>query len=219
MFLPGVFSLPSKKTTVSGSWISICRLNSFSLPAGIIFIPFFFSFFLISLTPINTYAGEEPFSILLKGTVTGDVEVPVAVIEDTYTGKQKAYRQHEIVKGFEIVEINGEEIVLRKMADGARFILKMGRYLSQEPEQPPELNEFFTFQRDEVDLVQLSDQIFGEARQKKASTKMEDGPTGMEITGITVTYVEGGSLFEKMDLKSGDVLLEFRGERSAPVNQ
>ncbi len=179
-----------------------CKKIFFQLHACIIISVISFTIAFLQI-PISC-AVEVIQDIHLRGIATGNtIDIPMAIIEDSSSGRINAYRMHELVNGYEIVEILQDGILLKKGEKEVRVSLSNQSSFGHEDEeyQGSEM-EFFTFQRDQIDTEKLSDQILTEPVPDVEKKEYEP-------IGITVADIKEGNFLNIMGIKPGDVLLEF----------
>ncbi len=169
-----------------------------------------FAFTVISFSIISShisfsYAGDFVQDIQIRGIATGNMDIPKVIIEDTSSGSLQSYRLHDIVNGYEIVDIQQKGILLKKGDEEVRVLLSNRISLGHKNEQYPEIEEpqIFTFQRHQIDIDNLSEDI-----------NTEPGPDvgkrdASLATGITVSDIKEGNFLNKMGIKTGDILLDF----------
>lgn len=147
--------------------------------------------------------------IALLGTVTGDQESAVAVIEETSKRKQGLYSVGDSVQDAIIKRILRGKVVLR--VGDKDEILTMEESSSSKIEKvdkPPKstgLQRTISVRRSDVDRsLKDLDSLLSQARIRPHFT---DG----QADGLTITGIKSGSFFRKMDLTNGDIIHAING--------
>jgi general secretion pathway protein C len=146
----------------------------------------------------------------LLGTVVGNKDYALAIIEDKALQSQKVYKIGHPIYGGVITDILREKVIIR--LHGKDLVFKMGGGShSGNQDVKPKADE-------EKRLVTVSLQDMQEAfdvliqpttrvRLARRSPGIETGKGG----GLQLSNVEPGSVFEQMGLKDGDVIEEING--------
>jgi general secretion pathway protein C len=179
-------------------------------------------------------AAPEPPAVLLEnlertrlnlrlwGTVTGDPQQACAVIEDMQRREQNLYRVGDMIQKATVKMILREKIVLSfagkdeflEMADiqqpGTPTMASRGRQQIEHPMDPPHMppdgEQRITLQRTMLE-ESLSD-INKLMTEIAIGPNMEDG----EAAGLSLNRIAPNSIFRRMGLRNGDVLLGINGQ-------
>ncbi|HUU39450.1 MAG TPA: type II secretion system protein N [Desulfatiglandales bacterium] len=161
----------------------------------------------------------EPTSlkIALLGTVVGNEDNAVAVIEETDKKKQDLYKEGDtiqdatvkkILRGKVILSIREKEEILT-MEEGA------ASRIDKEPLRSESTQERDTIMLSQSDLDESLENIHQLLSQAKVRPKFEDGKT----QGLTITNIKPGSLFEKLGLQNGDIVQGIDGKNIKNTNE
>jgi general secretion pathway protein C len=163
-------------------------------------------------------------SLKLWGTVSGDPQQTYAVIEDLKKREQNLYRIGDMVQNATVKMILREKVVLNfdgkdevlDMADfqqsGGPVIASRGRPQVAPPTEPPpgmpaEGEQRITLQRTMLE-ESLSD-INKLMTEIAIGPNMEEG----ESAGLALSRIAPNSIFRRMGLRNGDVLLGINGQQ------
>ena len=160
-------------------------------------------------------------SLKLWGTVSGDPQQAYAVIEDQQRREQNLYRVGDTIQNATVKMILREKVILTfegkdevlDMADvqqaGASpgMIASRGRPPIAPPDMPSEGEQRITLQRNMLDesfsdLNRLMTEI-------AIAPNMEDG----QPSGLSLSRIAPNSIFRRMGLRNGDVLLGVNGQQ------
>ena len=160
----------------------------------------------------------------LWGTVSGDPQQAWAVIEDMQRREQNLYRIGDVIQNATVKMILREKVVINfqgkdeflDMADiqqaGIPMMASRGRPHFMPHEEPPasmpyEEEQHITLQRS------LLDESFSDVNklmtQIAISPNMEDG----QSAGLLVNRIAPDSIFRRMGLRNGDVLIGVNGQQ------
>ncbi|KHE91891.1 MAG: hypothetical protein K8F52_00335 [Candidatus Scalindua rubra] len=176
----------------------VCRLSG-----SIVITVIAFSFLIQCMH--YSYAEDVVQDIYIRGIAVGNMDIPKVIIEDPSSGSLNAYRLHDSVKGYEIIEIQQKGILLKKGEIVVSVLLsnKSSLVHGGEEYQGYEEPQYFTFQRDQIDIDNLSEHIHTELRP---DIGRKDNSLSV---GVTVTDIKEGNFMNIMGIEPGDVLLEF----------
>ncbi len=181
-----------------------------------------------NLFKIKTDAGSGPdkldietlkptaLKLNLLGTITGDKKEAFAVIEDTAVRQQDLYRIGDTIQNATVKMILREKIVLHvngkdeilgiQKVSGSQGIRKPSRGLGRTGSQN------ITVKRSQVDTA-IKD-VNTLMKQIRIRPNFKNGkPDGFRLTGI-----RPNSIFYKMGLKSGDVIMGVDGKNIESVD-
>jgi type II secretory pathway component PulC len=177
---------------------SYCK-NIFSRQqACIVFISI--SFIILTLHPHLSYA--DKVDIHLRGIATGSsIDIPMAIIEDLSSGSINSYRLHELINGYEIVEIQQKGILLKKGEKEVRVLLSKEVSTANEDYQEDEF-QFYTFQKDQIDTGQITTKLRPDIEKRD-----------YQSIGVTVTDIKEGHFMSIMGIKEEDTILELNGNQ------
>jgi len=163
---------------------------------------------------------ETKLKLKLWGTVSGESKTTYAVIEDTKQRKQNLYREGDTLQNAVVKKILREQLILT--VNGKDEILKMeektpgGRKTAKKgPSMPGVRNDEnaedvptknLQIARSEVDEA-LSD-VNNLMKQARIRPHFKDG----KPDGLTLTRVKPKSIFRKLGLRSGDILMGVDGD-------
>ena len=159
---------------------------------------------------------QTELKLKLWGTVTGDKDKIYAVIEDSKDKKQNLYRIGDTAQNAILKKILREKVILN--VDGKDEILEMeemrstGRPLKKFASQRSQISKSKTLKRSHiVNAVKNINQLM---KQIKIRPHFEDGkPDGLSLSGI-----RPNSIFRKMGLRNGDVLVGVEGKTIESVD-
>jgi len=161
-------------------------------------------------------AAPEPTTLKLKlqGTIVGDKEGLGAVIYDMNTKKQAIYKIGDTVQGATIASVERGRVILK--VGGKEQVLSFDEpqkvstpqppAQAQAPPQPPEPKpKQITIHRGEIDasmqdLPKLMSQV-------NLAPHFKDG----QPAGIAIHRINPGSIFQKLGLQNGDILVGVEG--------
>ncbi|NOY69515.1 MAG: PDZ domain-containing protein [Deltaproteobacteria bacterium] len=165
----------------------------------------------------------EKTSLKLKlwGTITGDPDKSYAVIEDTSTHKQQLYRDGDAVAGAKdakiklilrrkiVLSVNGKDEIL-EMQDLSVKGGKRSGYRSSGRSNREAAADGETVSIDRSQINESLKNINNLMRQVRVRPYFEEGKPG----GILLSGIQRRSIFEKMGLKSGDIV---KGVNGTPI--
>lgn len=174
-------------------------------------------------TPDIENLEKTTLNLKLWGTITGDPDKSYAVIEDTGKHKQQLYRDGDSVSGAKNAKI---KLILRKKivlsVNGKDEILEMqdmdvkggrrsrsrssGRFAGET--YPGSGSEIVSIDRKQIN--ESLKNINNLMRQVRVRPYFEEGKPG----GILLSGIQRRSIFEKMGLKSGDIV---KGVNGTPI--
>jgi general secretion pathway protein C len=153
----------------------------------------------------------EPTSlkIALLGTVVGDQQSTVAVIEDIGKKKQDLYREGDTVQEAVIKKILRGKVILR-VGDKDEILTIEERATSKTEREYPktraiEKGTAITVSRS--NLQQSLENIHQLLSQARVRPHFRDGKTD----GLAISNIKAGSLFAKLGLKNGDIVQGIDG--------
>ena len=162
-----------------------------------------------SLTPTD-------LKLKLLGTVTGDEKEAYAVIEDTAVKRQNLYKIGDTIQNATLKMILREKVVLH--VNGKDEILgiekvreerKTGRSSERKSASS---SQNITIKRSQIDTA-LQD-VNTLMKQVRIQPHFQDGkPDGLRLTGV-----RPNSIFYKMGLKSGDIIMGVDGKNIESVD-
>ena len=175
-----------------------CKNTIYRFLFSLVFTVFSFCIFMQYMH--CSHAEDFARDILIRGIATGNMDIPKVIIENQSSGSINAYRLHDSVNGYEIVEIQKKGILLKKGEMVVSVLLSNRSSFGHEGEDPQEHDfQLFTFQKDQISI----DNIHTELRPDAG--RQDDG----QARGITVTDIKEGSFMNIMGIEPGDVFLEF----------
>jgi general secretion pathway protein C len=158
----------------------------------------------------------------LWGTVTGDKDEAYAVIEETKARKQNLYRAGDTIQTASVKMILREKVILT--VDGKDEILQMeefqsgrsrGRISRRPPRRQPQKtrsSRSITLKRSMVENA--AGNLNNLMKQVRMRPHFRDGkPDGLSLTGI-----RPNSIFRRMGLRNGDILMGIDGEKIESVD-
>lgn len=153
---------------------------------------------------------QTELKLKLWGTVTGDGEEAYAVIEDSANREQNLYREGDSIQNAAVKHILREKVVLT--VDGKDEILSMENMAAATPgapqvgaPRPPPGTASPTrkIALNRNDLVEALQNVNTLMKQVRIRPHFRDGkPDGLVLTGI-----RPDSIFRKMGLTNGDILM------------
>ena len=162
-----------------------------------------------SLTPTD-------LKLKLLGTVTGDEKEAYAVIEDTAVRRQNLYKIGDTIQNATLKMILREKVVLH--VNGKDEILgiekvREARKTDRSPERKSASNSRnITIKRSQIDTA-LQD-VNTLMKQVRIQPHFQNGkPDGLRLTGV-----RPNSIFYKMGLKSGDIIIGVDGKNIESVD-
>jgi len=175
-----------------------------------------------NLFKTNTETGKEPnkldietlqptdLNLNLLGTITGDQKEAYAVIEDTAEKKQDLYRIGDTIQNATVKMILREKVVLN--VNGKDEILGIEKTSGSQKIRKPSTelgragSQNITVKRSQIDSA-IKD-VNTLMKQVRIRPNFKNGkPDGFRLTGI-----RPNSIFYKMGLKSGDVIMGVDGK-------
>lgn len=158
----------------------------------------------------------------LWGTVTGDKDEAYAVIEETKARKQNLYRVGDTIQTASVKMILRERVILT--VDDKDEILQMeefqsGRSRGRTSRRPPRRqprqtrsSRSITLKRSQVENA--AGNLNNLMKQVRIRPHFRDGkPDGLSLTGI-----RPNSIFRKMGLRNGDILMGIDGQKIDSVD-
>ena len=162
-----------------------------------------------SLTPTD-------LKLKLHGTVTGDEKEAYAVIEDTAARRQNLYKIGDAIQNATLKMILREKVVLH--VNGKDEVLgiekvREERKTGRSPERArASTSRNITIKRSQIDTA-LQD-VNTLMKQVRIQPHFKDGkPDGLRLTGV-----RPNSIFYKMGLKSGDIIMGVDGRNIESVD-
>jgi general secretion pathway protein C len=162
-----------------------------------------------SLTPTD-------LKLKLLGTVTGDEKEAYAVIEDTAVRRQNLYKIGDTIQNATLKMILREKVVLH--VNGKDEILgiekvREARKTDRSPKRKSASNSRnITIKRSQIDTA-LQD-VNTLMKQVRIQPHFQNGkPDGLRLTGV-----RPNSIFYKMGLKSGDIIIGVDGKNIESVD-
>ncbi len=175
-----------------------------------------------NLFKTNTETGSRPdkldietlqptdLNLNLLGTITGDQKEAYAVIEDTAVKKQDLYRIGDTIQNATVKMILREKVVLN--VNGKDEILGIEKASGRQKIRKPSTelgragSQNITVKRSQIDSA-IKD-VNTLMKQVRIRPNFKNGkPDGFRLTGI-----RPNSIFYKMGLKSGDVIMGVDGK-------
>ena len=154
-------------------------------------------------------------NLKLWGTVTGDSDKAYAVIEETKGKKQNLYRKGDTIQNATIKMILREKVVLS--IDGKDEILELMDAVGKKKTIRDSTQKSVHPQSVRVPRAQIEEagkDIHSLMKQARIRPHFENG----KPDGLLITSIKPGSIFSKMGLKSGDVIIDFDGENIDSMN-
>jgi general secretion pathway protein C len=168
-------------------------------------------------------AGEKPdrinvaeleqtdLKLKLWGTVTGGRNKAYAVIEETEAGKQNLYRTGDSIQNAILALILREKVVLN--VNGKDEILEMEKTSdrgNQAPSQErpvPSTSQQIPLERSQIEsAVQDANNLMSEVNIRPF---IQEG----KAEGFILTQIKPNSVFRKMGLRNGDIIIGVDGEK------
>jgi type II secretory pathway component PulC len=146
----------------------------------------------------------------LLGTVVGNKDYALAIIEDKSLKSQKVYKVGHSLYGGVITDIQRERVIIRLL--GKDHVFKMGgtsHFGNQgvEPKAEEEKRLVTVSPQDVQEAFDTLIQPTSKVRLSRRSPGIETGKGG----GLQISDVAPGSIFDQMGLKDGDVIEEING--------
>ncbi len=148
-----------------------------------------------------SYAGDITQNIHIRGIATNNKDVPLVIIEDPSSGNIKAYRLHDKLNDFEIVDIKKREGILLKKGEKKIWVLLSSRDSSWNKGKSgyeEKRERFYKIQKEQLDINNI-------ITKSVTDTEKKDN----EPAGVTVTELKRGSFLAVMGVEPGDTLLQF----------
>lgn len=146
----------------------------------------------------------------LLGTVVGNKDYALAIIEDKALRTQRLYKIGHSLYGGVITEILREKVTIRLHGKDLVFKMGGGGSLSGDEDVGPKLEEerrlVRVSLRDMQDAFDAFHQPTSGARLVRRSSDMGIGKAGLQLCNV-----QPGSIFEKMGFKEGDLIEEING--------
>jgi len=166
----------------------------------------------------------KPTELKLKlhGTVSGDDAKAYAVIEDPKKRQQNLYRQGDSIQKAIVKLVLREKVVLT--VDGKDEILEMekrsskGKSSSRRPsgDKGP-AGSARSSQKITLQRAQLDDAV-ADVNKLMQQVKIRPHFKNGQPDGLSLTRIKPGSIFQKMGLKSGDIIVGLDGEEIESVD-
>ncbi|MGD8228686.1 MAG: PDZ domain-containing protein [Desulfobacteraceae bacterium] len=146
----------------------------------------------------------------LLGTVVGNKDFALAIIEDKALGTQKLYKVGQYLYGGVITDILRERVIIRLHGKDLVFKMGGGSHSGNQDVKPKadEERRLVTVSLESVqEAFEALSQPMTKVRLARRSPNIETGNGG----GLQLSDVEPGSVFEEMGLRDGDVIEEING--------
>jgi general secretion pathway protein C len=161
---------------------------------------------------------KTQLNLKLWGTVSGDPQKAYAVIEDTQKREQNLYRTGDALQNATIKTILREKVILN--VDGKDEVLSMEENAQQSPSMiasrgRPYGSPASSSTREQRITLQRSmlNESFADVNklmtQIAISPHLEDG----QPAGLSLSRIAPNSIFRRMGLRNGDVLLGVNGQQ------
>ena len=148
-------------------------------------------------------------NLKLWGTVTGDGNEAYAVIEEIKGKKQNLYQQGDTVQNATIKMILRQKVVLS--VDGKDEVLELTEAEDSKKtirDRTPKTPHHRSLKVTRPQLEGAGKDIHSLMRQARIRPHFENG----KPDGLLITSIKPGSIFSKMGLQSGDIIIDFDGE-------
>ncbi|MBN2061313.1 MAG: PDZ domain-containing protein [Deltaproteobacteria bacterium] len=158
--------------------------------------------------------------ISLLGTVTGDKDSTVAVIEETGKRTQRLYRVGDsiqnavvrsIARGRVVLSVNGRDEVLmmpeHSSPSSPEPLLSKTQARPETVSAPPALERSITVRQEDFEKSFENVNDFMLAAQAQMRPHIKDGRLG----GVILIGIKAGSVFRRMGLRNGDIILAISG--------
>jgi len=169
---------------------------------------------------------ETELKLKLWGTVSGEGEKTYAVIEDQQKRLQNLYRENDSVMGATIKRILREKVVLT--VNGKDEVLAMEKTGSGEfpagktflrPPANPAIVGSLTTESQQISLSRQTineamDDLSGLMNQAKIRPHFRNG----RPDGLTISRIQGDSIFTHLGLRSGDIITSVDGQNIESVD-
>lgn len=145
----------------------------------------------------------------LLGTVVGNKDYALAIIEDKALQRQKVYKIGHPIYGGVITDILRERVIIRLHGKDLVFKMGGGSHSGNEDVRPKadEEKRLVTVSlQDMQEAFEVLALPTTKARLARRSPDLEAGNGGLRLSNVGP-----GSVFEKMGLKDGDVIEEVNG--------
>ena len=166
---------------------------------------------------------ETKLNLKLWGTVSGGSDKTYAVIEDTKKRKQNLYREGDMIQNAIVKKILREQIILS--VNDKDEILKMeekkvskssarekARYRDKPAVKKRASSKNIKIKRSEIEEA-ISD-VNNLMKQARIRPHFKDG----KPDGLTLTRIKRKSVFTKLGLKSGDIIMGVDGKSIESVD-
>lgn len=178
-----------------------------------------------SETDVNAL-DQTSLSLVLWGTVSGFDEEAYAVIEDTSTREQKLYHKGDQVQSATIKKILREKVILS--VRGKDEVLEM-----QKEEEPGMMGGSSPYSRASASMggssgmmpsqqISLQRSMIQESIQdiNKLMTQVKIMPNleNGEPNGLSVSNIQPNSIFRRMGLRNGDIIMGVDGQQIQSVD-
>ncbi len=159
----------------------------------------------------STQAVDQIYNkFALLGTVVGNKDYALAIIEDKVLQSQKVYKIGHPIYGGVITDIQRERVIIRLHGKDLVFKMGGGSHSGKEDVKPKADEEKRLVTVTLQDVQEAFDaliQPMSKVRLARRSPSIETGKGG----GLQLSDVAPGSVFEQMGLKDGDVIEEING--------
>ncbi len=147
--------------------------------------------------------------LALLGTVVGDRQSAVAVIEETGKKKQGLYRVGDSVQSAIVRKILRGKVILRVKDRDEILTIEEGAASRAEKEH----RESKPIQRSSTIIVDRSDleESIGNIHQLLSEVRIRPHFKDGRADGLTITNMKAGSAFAKLGLRNGDIVHEIDG--------
>ncbi len=171
--------------------------------------------FLLSIAPLSAWIpgaqAARALGFKLVGTaVTDDPGQSFAIIEKQSTGNQGAYREGDRLGEVVIKKIlSGSVVIGTRMGDQTLYMSSGGASAGR----PPSPGEMARLERREVDST-LPDQS-----QLMQEIRVRPRFEGGQPIGFVIYKIEPGSIFARMGLRDGDIIVGLNGRSFTTTQQ
>lgn len=165
------------------------------------------------IIPGHSQAQQEQLSLILLGTLIGNIKDPLAFIKDLETGNQKAYRSGDAVRDLKLIKIAAQEVTLQR--NGENTILRMRAEKTGDNRIAEDDSGFFTALSsnrilvNKKKLLKEPQEIIESARKITFRPYFEaDKVGGFKIAGVT-----DNSLAARAGMQNNDVIQTVNNQK------